>query len=192
MVKLTGLKKIKTAVFISGTGSNLKNIIKFSKIKQSPISIDLIVSNTYFAKGLKYANQFKIKKKIFNFKNYQETEKNVSKLLKKEKIKFICLAGFMKILSKEFIKKFNGKIINIHPSLLPKYKGLNTHSKAIKNKDKLAGCTVHYVTPKLDSGKIILQKKIKILTKDNPTSLAKRVLKQEHKLYPAAIMKIFN
>jgi len=192
MEKLTGLKKIKTAVFISGTGSNLKNIIKFSKIKRSPISIDLIVSNTHLAKGLKYADQFKIKKKIFNFKNYKETEKNMSILLKKEKIKFICLAGYMKILSKELIKKFDGIIINIHPSLLPKYKGLNTHSRAIKNKDKLTGCTVHYVTAKLDSGKIILQKKIKISARDNPTSLAKKVLKQEHKLYPAAIMKIFN
>ena len=192
MEKLTGLKKIKTAVFISGTGSNLKNIIKFSKIKRSPISIDLIVSNTHLAKGLKYADQFKIKKKIFNFKNYKETEKNMSTLLKKEKIKFICLAGYMKILSKELIKKFDGIIINIHPSLLPKYKGLNTHSRAIKNKDKLTGCTVHYVTAKLDSGKIILQKKIKISARDNSTSLAKKVLKQEHKLYPVAIMKVFN
>ena len=192
MDKLTGLKKIKTAVFISGTGSNLKNIIKFSKLKKSPISIDLIVSNTHLAKGLKYADQFKIKRKIFNFKNYKQAEKNISILLKKDKIKFICLAGFMKILSKEFIKKFDGKIINIHPSLLPKYKGLNTHSRAIINKDKLAGCTVHYVNAKLDSGKIILQKKIKISSRDNPTSLAKKILKQEHKLYPAAIMKIFN
>ena len=98
----------------------------------------------------------------------------------------------MKILSKEFIKKFNNKIINIHPSLLPKYKGLKTHTRAIKNKEKFAGCTVHYVTSKLDSGKIILQKKIRIIAKDNSASLAKRVLKQEHKLYPAAIMKIFN
>jgi len=98
----------------------------------------------------------------------------------------------MKILSKEFIKRFNGKIINIHPSLLPKYKGLNTHKKAIKNKDKLTGCTVHYVSAKLDSGKIILQKKVKISTKDNPASLSKKVLKQEHKLYPAAIIKIFG
>ena len=192
MEKLTGLKKIKTAVFISGTGSNLKNIIKFSKLKKSPISIDLIISNTHHAKGLRYANQFKIKRKIFNFKNYKQAEKNISILLKKDKIKFICLAGFMKILSKEFIKKFDGKIINIHPSLLPKYKGLNTHRRAIINKDKLAGCTVHYVNAKLDSGKIILQKKIKISSKDNPTSLAKKILKQEHKLYPAAIMKIFN
>ena len=192
MEKLIGLKKIKTAVFISGTGSNLKNIIKFSKIKKSPISINLIISNTYLAKGLKYAEQFKIKKKIFNFKDYNKAEKKILILLKKEKIEFICLAGYMKILSAGFIKKFGKKIINIHPSLLPKYKGLNTHSRAIKNKDKLAGCTVHYVAAKLDSGKIILQKKVKISARDNPASLKKKVLKQEHKLYPAAIMKIFN
>tara|TARA_B110000238_G_scaffold167977_1_gene184232 strand:- start:33 stop:656 length:624 start_codon:yes stop_codon:yes gene_type:complete len=192
MEKLTGLRKVKTAVFISGTGSNLKNLIKFSKIKNSPISIILIISNTTQAKGLKYANQFNIKKKIFNFQNFTDAEKNISTLLKKEKIKFICLAGFMKILSKDFIKKFEGKIVNIHPSLLPKYKGLNTHNRAIKNQDKFAGCTVHYVTAQLDSGKTILQKKIRITLKDNETTLAKKVLKQEHKLYPAAIIKIFN
>jgi len=192
MEKLTGLKKTKTAVFISGKGSNLKNLINFTKIKNTPISIDLIVSNTHLAKGLKFANQFKIKKKIFNFKNPENTEKKILLLLKKEKIKFICLAGFMKILSKEFIRKFNGVIINIHPSLLPKYKGINTHNRAIKNKDKFAGCTVHYVTAKLDSGEKVLQRKVKITAEDNPASLAKKVLKQEHKLYPAAIMKIFN
>ena len=192
MVKLTGLKKIKTVVFISGAGSNLKNLIKFSKIKKTPISIDLVVSNTDLAKGLKYADQYKIKKKVFNFKNFKVTEKNILILLKKEKIKFICLAGFMKILSKEFIKNFGEKIINIHPSLLPKYKGLNTHSRAIKNKDKFAGCTVHYVTEKLDSGKIIIKKKIRITARDDSVSLSKKILKQEHKLYPAAIMKIFN
>mgnify|MGYP006074065285 FL=1 len=192
MEKLTGLNKIKTAVFISGAGSNLRNLIKFSKIKKNPISIDLIISNTKGAKGLKFADQFNIKKKILNFQNVKITEKKLLTLLKKNKIKFICLAGFMKILSKNFIKKFNKKIINIHPSLLPKYKGLNTHIKAIKNKDKFAGCTVHYVTEKLDSGKIIVQRKIKITKKDTPTTLSKKVLKQEHKLYPAAILKIFN
>tara|TARA_B100000780_G_scaffold222823_1_gene161916 strand:+ start:627 stop:1214 length:588 start_codon:yes stop_codon:yes gene_type:complete len=191
MVKLTGLKKIKTAVFISGNGSNLKNIIKFSRISKSPVSINLIISNTTEAKGLIYANQFNIKKKIFNYQNFKDAEKNILILLKNEKIKFICLAGFMKILSKNFIKKFDGKIINIHPSLLPKYKGLNTHIRAIKNKDKFTGCTVHYVTANLDSGKIIIQKKIKITAKDDITSLAKKVLRQEHKLYPAAIIKIF-
>tara|TARA_B110001454_G_C12504794_1_gene344295 strand:+ start:100 stop:678 length:579 start_codon:yes stop_codon:yes gene_type:complete len=192
MKKLTGLKKIKTAVFISGTGSNLKNLIKFSKTRKSPISINLIISNNYKAKGLRYAKQFKIKKKIFNFHISKIAEKNVLLFLEKEKINFICLAGFMKILSKNFIKKFNGKMINIHPSLLPKYKGLNTHEKAIKNKDKFAGCTVHHVTAKLDSGKIIMQKKVGITTGDNSNSLAKKVLKKEHKLYPAAILKILN
>ena len=192
MEKLTGLKKIKTAVFISGTGSNLKNLINFSKTKKSPISLDLIVSSTNKAKGLKFADQFKIKNKIINFKSLNDSEKKILLLVKKEKIKFICLAGFMKILSNNFIKKFDGKIINIHPSLLPKYKGLNTHIKAINNKDKFTGCTVHYVTVKLDSGKIILQKKVKITTKDDISSLAKKVLKEEHKLYPAAIIKIFN
>ena len=192
MAKLIGLNKIKTAVFISGTGSNLKNLINFSKTKKSPISIDLIISNTIKAKGLKYSNQYKIKKKILNLLNIGIAEKRLLNLLKQNKIQFICLAGFMKILSSKFIKQFNGKIINIHPSLLPRYKGLNTHSRAIQNKDKFTGCSVHYVTEKLDSGKIIIQKKIKILKKDTPKSLAKKVLKQEHKLYPKAILKIFN
>ena len=192
MVKLTGPKKIKTAVFISGTGSNLKNLIKFSKIKNSPISINLIVSNTSKAKGLKFSNQFNIKKYVSSFKNHRIAEAKILNLLNKENIKFICLAGFMKILSRGFIKKFRGKIVNIHPSLLPKYKGLDTHLKAIQNKDKVAGCTVHFVTAKLDSGKIILQKKVKISKNDTSISLAKKVLKQEHKLYPAAIKKLFN
>tara|TARA_A100000164_G_C21887407_1_gene763497 strand:+ start:501 stop:1076 length:576 start_codon:yes stop_codon:yes gene_type:complete len=191
MVKLTGLKKVKTAVFISGKGSNLKNLIKFSKSKKSPITIDLIVSNKSQAKGLKYANQYRIKKKIFNFSK-KTYEKNNLLFLKKNKITLICLAGFMKILSKNFIKKFQGKIINIHPSLLPKYKGLNTHIRALKRSEKFAGCTVHYVTSKLDSGKIILQKKVKISEKDNHISLARKVLKKEHLIYPAAIMKILT
>jgi phosphoribosylglycinamide formyltransferase-1 len=192
MEKLTGLNRVKTAVFISGTGSNLKNLIKFSKLKKSPISINWIISNTNKAKGLRYGDLFHIKKKILNFKNIITTEKKLLTLLMKNKIELICLAGFMKILSKDFIKRFNGKIINIHPSLLPKYKGLNTHHRAIQNKDKFSGCTVHYVTDKLDSGKIIIQKKIKISKKDTPSTLAKKVLKQEHQLYPEAILKIFN
>ena len=192
MQKLIGPKKIKTAVFISGTGSNLKNLIKFSKTKKSPILINLIISNTNKAKGLIYANKFNIKKKILNFKSNKNAEKKILLITKKNKINLICLAGFMKILSQNFIKKFKGKIINIHPSLLPKYKGLNTHEKAIKNQEKFSGCTVHFVTKKLDSGKVIMQKKVKITKNDNPISLAKKILKQEHRLYPAAIMKIFN
>ena len=189
MKKLIGLKKLKTAVFISGTGSNLKNLIKYSKLKKSPISINLIVSNTKKAKGLKYSLKYNIEKKIINLNKKIFENKLINFLVNKE-IKLICLAGFMKILSKNFIKKFNGKIINIHPSLLPKYKGLNTHEKAIKNKDKYAGCTVHYVNEKLDSGKIILQKKVRIKKNDTPKSLAKKVLKKEHLLYPEAIKKL--
>ncbi len=192
MIKYSGPKKIKTAVFISGTGSNLKNLIKFSKQRNFPISIDLIISNNAKAKGLIYANNFKIKKKVFNFSNKIIAEKKILSLLFKNKIELICLAGFMKILSKSFIQRFNGKILNIHPSLLPKYKGLNTHARALKNNDKYSGCTVHLVNSKLDSGKIILQKKVKIYKNDNIETLSKRVLKQEHKLYPAAIKRLFN
>ena len=191
MKKLIGLKKVKTAVFISGTGSNLKNLIKFSKTKKSPISINLIISNTMKAKGLKYAISNNIEKKIINFKYRGAAEKKIFSLMRKNYIKFICLAGFMKVLSGNFINKFNGKIINIHPSLLPKYKGLNTHEKAIKNKDNFSGCTVHFVDKKLDSGKIIMQKKVRILKNESPISLAGKIIKQEHKLYPAAISKIF-
>ena len=192
MVLSTGTNKIKTAVFISGAGSNLKSLIKFSKLKKSPISINLIITNSKLAKGLKYGGIFKIKKKIINFKNKEIAEKKILNELKKNKIELICLAGFMKILSKNFIKNFKGKILNIHPSLLPKYKGLNTHQRAIENKDKYSGCTVHFVNSKLDSGKIILQKKVKILKKDTPDNLAKRILTQEHKLYPKAILKVFS
>jgi phosphoribosylglycinamide formyltransferase 1 len=191
MEKLTGINKIKTAVFISGTGSNLKNLIKFSITKKSPIIINLIISNTTLAKGLRYADQFNIRKKIFNFEK-KINEKKILLYLKKHQVNFICLAGFMKILSSNFIKKFNGKIINIHPSLLPKYKGLNTHERAIKNKDKFTGCSVHYVSSKVDSGKIIMQKKVRITAKDNGISLSKKVLKKEHELYPESILKIFN
>ena len=102
------------------------------------------------------------------------------------------LAGFMKILSKRFINKFEGKIVNIHPSLLPKYKGLHTHKKVLINKDKFSGCTVHFVSEKLDSGKIILQKRVKVLNNDNVKKLEKRILKIENKIYPLAIKKIFN
>ena len=192
MIKYSGPKKIKTAVFISGTGSNLKNLIKFSKQKEFPISIDLIISNNAKAKGLIYASSFKIKKKVFNFSNKIIAEKKILQLLFKNKIQLICLAGFMKILSKSFTKGFNGKILNIHPSLLPKYKGLDTHARALKNNDKYSGCTVHQVNSKLDSGKIILQKKVKIYKNDNIITLSKRVLKQEHKLYPTAIKRLFN
>ena len=190
MVKLIGSNKIKTAVFISGTGSNLKNLIKFSLLKKSPIKISFIVSNNIKAKGLYFAKKYRIKKKTYNFKNKKLSENSILEELKKNKINLICLAGFMKILSANFIKKFNGNILNIHPSLLPKYKGLNTHKRVIENNEKFSGCTVHYVNSNLDSGKIILQKKILVSKKDTPATLKKKILKQEHILYPKAINKL--
>ena len=191
MVKSIGPKKIRTAVFISGTGSNLKSLIKFSLKKVSPIEVNLIVSNNVKAKGLKFAKLYKIKKKVYNYDKKKISEKRILKDLKSNNIKLICLAGFMKILSKDFIRNFKGKILNIHPSLLPKYKGLNTHHRAIQNKEKYSGCTVHLVNSKLDSGKIILQKKVKLSKEETPSSLQKKILKHEHILYPRAIRKIF-
>ena len=191
MVKSIGPKKTRTAVFISGTGSNLENLIKFSLKKRSPIEIILIISNNTKAKGLKFSKLYKIKKKVYNYDKKKISEKRILKDLKSNNIKLICLAGFMKILSKDFIRNFKGKILNIHPSLLPKYKGLNTHHRAIQNKEKYSGCTVHLVNSKLDSGKIILQKKVKLSKEETPSTLQKKILKHEHILYPKAISKIF-
>ena len=192
MALSTGFKKIKTAVFISGAGSNLKSLIKFSRLKKSPISINLIISNNPKSKGLSFAQIFKIKKKTYNFKRKIYAEKKILFDLKKNKIDLVCLAGFMKVLSKNFIKNFDGKILNIHPSLLPKFKGLNTHERAINNKEKYSGCTVHFVNSKLDSGKIILQNKVKISKNETPKTLSKKILLREHKLYPKAILKVFS
>ena len=190
MEKYPGRKKI--AVFISGRGSNLRSLIKYSKKKDSLIKIILVISNNPDAEGLKYASKSKIKICGIKFKKKSNFENNSLKLLKKYNIDTLCLAGFMKILSGNFIRKFSKPILNIHPSLLPKYKGLNTHERAIKNKDKFAGASVHKVTEKLDSGKVILQKKVKILKSDNVKILEKKVLKVEHEIYPKAINKFLT
>ncbi len=187
-----GSNKINCAVFISGRGTNLKSIFKYSKKKKSKINLSLVISNTNKAKGLVFARKNKIQTKIINYNNKNSAEKQMIRLVKKYHINLICLAGFMKILSKKFIKNFKYKIINIHPSLLPKYKGLKTHERAIKNKDKFSGCTVHFVNERLDSGKIILKKKVKLLKSDTPKILAKRILIAENKLYPKAINKIMS
>ena len=191
MAKLIGVNKINTSVFISGNGTNLKNLIEFSKKKSSPIKINIVISNNKKAYGIRYAKKNKIKFKIIDFAKKREIN-NLLKILEFNNIKLICLAGFLKILSKDFIKSFKGKIINIHPSLLPKYKGLNTHKRVLKNNEKFTGCSVHFVNEKLDCGKVILQKKIKIFKKDNVKSLKIRVLKEEYKLYPKSIIKIFS
>ena len=191
MISFSG-KKIKSCIFISGDGSNLRSLIMSSRNYNFPIKIELVISDNPKAKGNKYPKRFNIPFKFYSSSNIKFFEQNCLVELKKRKIKFLCLAGFMRILSSNFIKKFGNKIVNIHPSLLPKFKGLNTHKRALDNKEKYSGCTVHYVTPKLDSGNIILQKKISIKKNETVNSLKKRVLKEEHKLYPKAIRLIFR
>ena len=186
------VKKIKSCVFISGNGSNLISLIKSSRDYNFPIKIELIISNNKNAKGIKIAKKHSIPFKFFPYNNQKIFERNCLFEIKKRKIKFLCLAGFMKILSKSFIRNFGYKIINIHPSLLPKYKGTNTHKRVLKSKEKYSGCRVHFVTPQLDSGKIILQKKILIENNETVSSLKNKILKQEHKLYPQSIISIFK
>jgi len=181
--------KKNTAIIISGKGSNLRSLIKYSKTKKSLIKIVLVISNNSNAKGIQYAKKSKISNIIVKYINKKKFEKRLLKLLKGNKVELICLAGFMKILSADFIKNVNMPILNIHPSLLPKYKGLNTHYRAIKNNEKYSGATVHIVNKKLDSGKIILQERVKILKSDNEENLKSKVLKIEHKIYPKAIIK---
>ncbi len=188
MEKLSGKKN--TAVLISGRGSNLRSLIKYSKTKKSLIKSVLVVSDNFSAKGLNYANKSNISNMVIKYSNRKSFEYRLFKLLRKKNVDLICLAGFMRILSGKFIKKLNKTILNIHPSLLPKYKGLNTHNRAIQNKDRYSGATVHIVNDKLDSGKIILQKKVKILKSDTGKSLEKKILKIEHKLYAKAIIKL--
>ena len=184
--------KNKIAVFISGRGSNLKSIIKYSTKKEFSYKVELVISNRKDAKGLLFAKKKDIKNYSINFTKSKKLSNVVLNILKKNNIKLICLAGFMKILPVYFIKSFKGKIINIHPSLLPKYKGLNTHERVINNGEKFTGCTVHFVNKFLDSGKTIIQKKVRIKKNDNPKSIEKKVLKIEHKIYPQAICDVLS
>tara|TARA_Y100000590_G_scaffold462841_1_gene628007 strand:+ start:2689 stop:3252 length:564 start_codon:yes stop_codon:yes gene_type:complete len=186
------VNKIKSCVFISGNGTNLKSIIKSSREYNFPIKIVLIISDNKKANGIKIAKKYNIPFKFFSYNNRENFERKALNEIKKKGIKFICLAGFMKILSRKFIRNFGFNIINIHPSLLPKFKGLNTHKRVLKSNEKYSGCTVHYVDHKLDSGKIILQKRVFINNNETENSLKKKVLIQEHKIYPRSIIAIFK
>jgi len=183
--------KKKACIFISGSGTNLKALIKSSREYNFPININYIISDDKRAKGIKYARLYKIPYQILNL-NKIITLEAFLKDLKKKKITIICLAGYMKILNKQFINRFNKKIINIHPSLLPKYKGLNTFKRVLKNNDKFTGCTVHYVNNKIDSGKIILKKRIIIEQNDNEKTLKVKVQAKEYRAYSESIVSIFR
>ena len=183
--------KKNACIFISGAGSNLNNLISRSRDYTFPINIKLVISNNSRAKGLNYAKKNLIPYKIINTHS-RDFEYKLLKDLKKYNIAIICLAGYMKILSKNFINKFDKKIINIHPSLLPKFKGLNTYFRILKEKEKKTGCTVHYVDDRLDNGKIISQKFFYIHSKDNEKNLKNKTKRLEYSVFPEAIIKLFR
>ena len=183
--------KKNTCVFISGQGSNLKNLILRSRDNSFPINIKLIITNNKNAHGIIYAKKNSIPHIVLKTKS-RNYENILLQNLKKNKISFICLAGYMKIISTNFINKFGNKIINIHPSLLPKFKGLNTFSRVLTNKEIKTGSTVHYVNNKLDSGKIIIKKNFFISANDNEETLRKKTQKIEYQIFPEAIIKIFR
>ena len=183
--------KRNTCVFISGQGSNLKNLIQRSRDYKFPLNIKLIVSNNKNAYGIIHAKRNSIPYIIMNSK-FKNHDAHLIQTLKKYRISFICLAGYMKIISKNFIQQFGKQIINIHPSLLPKFKGLNTFSRVLKNNEIKTGCTVHYVDEKLDNGLIINQKSFYINPDDNEASLKLKTQKLEYQTFPEAIIKIFR
>ena len=183
--------KKNTCVFISGQGSNLKNLIFFSRDNIFPIKISLVISDNKNAYGLNYAKKFQIPYILINTKS-KIYENKILFNLKKYNISFICLAGYMKIVSNNLIRIYRKKIINIHPSLLPKFKGLNTFNRILKKKEKKTGCTVHYVNEKLDGGNTIIQKSFFIDKNDNELELKKKTQKLEYRAFPEAIIKIFS
>ena len=183
--------KKNACVFISGTGTNLKALIKNSREYNFPINIKCIISSTKKASGLNYARKYKIPYYILNLNNQLNLETTLLKL-KENKVSLVCLAGYMKILKKKFFIKFNGTVINIHPSLLPKYKGLDTFKRVLESKEKITGCTVHYVNDKLDSGKKILQKKVFVDLNDSEKTLKAKVQQIEYKAYAEAVIRMYR
>lgn len=178
---------LKIAVLISGRGSNLQAIQNNIEngILKNKVQIQVVISNKAEAAGLKFAQEHNLATAVC------PTEKEVLAELAKHKIDLICLAGYMRIISPEFIKSYPNKIINIHPTLLPKYPGLHVHEKVIAAGEKESGCTVHFVDEGVDTGKIIAQRKVPVLAGDTPDSLAARVLVQEHQLYSEVLLKNF-
>lgn len=184
------MHKIKTAVLISGRGSNMLAILKAAQDNEYPAVVEVVISNRPLAKGLEKAEDLGIKTLTLDHKAYKsksEFEKDLDEILKNLRIQLICCAGFMRILSPWFVNRWKGKLLNIHPSLLPKYKGLNTHKRAINSGDIIHGCSVHFINSELDSGKVILQKRIKILEDDTPQTLSERLLVKELEAYPQAL-----
>ena len=187
--------KLAVAILISGSGTNMVQLIK-SMDDNHPAYPSVVISNNSDAPGLEKAQYLGVPTEIIN-ENYikdnnLEFEKELIKILKLYNVELICLAGFMKILSKKFINNFKDRILNIHPSLLPKYKGLNTHARVLASNDTIAGCSVHLVTPELDGGPVLAQTEVAIKKNETAESLASKVLIEEHVLYPKVLLNFSN
>jgi len=188
-------KKGNVVVFLSGRGSNFEAIYKYSVKPESNYKIILVISDNPDAKGLETAKEFDIPAYSFprcNFKTKKEYETAILNTLKKHKVDLICLAGYMRVLGKTILKEYTGKTINIHPSLLPSFQGLNAQRQAIEYGVKISGCTVHFVDSGIDTGKIIAQTAVDVFPEDSIETLAKRILKEEHLLYPKVIRDFFQ
>ena len=187
--------KLSVGILISGSGSNMVQLVK-SMDDEHPAFASVVISNKSDALGLKKAQDLGVPTEIidpdFITKNGLDFETELIEILKEYNVEIICLAGFMKVLSKKFIDNFKDRILNIHPSLLPKYKGLNTHARALESKDPIAGCTVHLVTPELDGGPVLAKTEVEIQKNETVESLASKVLTEEHKLYPKVLLKFSN
>ena len=188
-------KKIKTAILISGRGSNMKALIEAAKNPNYPAEIALVISNKENASGLDFASQNHIKTAVINHKNFasrQDFDQEMVKLIDNNNCQIVCLAGFMRLLSEWFVDRFQDRMINIHPSLLPAFKGEKAVVDALNYGVKISGCTTHFVTREMDSGPIILQTAVEVLKNDTAELLAARILKQEHIIYPKSLEIVCN
>ena len=189
------MQKVKTAILISGRGSNMQALIKAAENPKYKAEITLIISNQANALGLKFAQQNNIKTAIIDHKKFssrQDFDNAVAKIIDENSCEIICLAGFMRLLSSWFIDKYKNRIINIHPSLLPAFKGQKAVLDALNYGVKITGCTTHFVTKDMDSGPIIQQTAVKVLNNDNYNTLSTRILQQEHIIYPQSLEIICN
>jgi phosphoribosylglycinamide formyltransferase-1 len=187
------MEKLRLGVLISGRGSNLSALIKATRDTAYPAEIKLVISNVPTALGLDLAKEANLSVAVIDHRDFDSRttfEAALTAALQAAGVQLICLAGFMRVLTADFVDAWPGRIINIHPSLLPAYKGLHTHERVLAAGEVETGCTVHYVSAELDAGSIILQKTVPVLSGDTPDTLAARVLVQEHLCYPEAVRQI--
>lgn len=187
--------KPRLVILISGRGSNMRSIVEAAKTGELNVDIAAVISNRPDAAGLEFAQQAGIKTEVIDHKSYDSREafdQAMASAIDNFQPAFVILAGFMRILTAEFVEHYANRLINIHPALLPKFKGLHTHERAIEAGEKEHGASVHFVTAELDDGPVILQAKVPVFSDDDADTLAARVLEQEHLLYPAAIKKLVS